>query len=89
MQQSLITYAIRDGVAMQSAVDALLHSGFNFRKPVRPGALWSETLEVRVREGTDDERIVIDLVSRYAPSADMRSRGGVVEAIQGYRDGNP
>ena len=27
LQQSLITYAIKDGVAMRSAIDALRHSG--------------------------------------------------------------
>lgn len=89
LQQSLITYAIRDGVAMRSAVDALLHSGFNVRKPVKPGTVWSDTLGIRVREGTDDEQTVITLVSQYAPSAEMRSRGDWVEAIEGYRDGNP
>ena len=86
MRQSLITYNIKDGVAMQNAVGALLHSGFKFGRRQGPGAQWAETLVIRVREGTADEETVLDLMSRYAPGADLRSRGDFTEAIEGYRD---
>ena len=89
MRQSLIRYTIKDGVALQYAVGALLHSGFKFVRRQGPDALWAETLEIRVREGTADEEAVIDLISRYAPGADLRSRGDFTEAIEGYRDGHP